>query len=381
MVLAARAEKNAVAIMNNVTQRICRQLGFHTTTIEFRAILEHRGLSYGVYNLKNIAVLPQYRVNVNKQFRLGKDSLNLEGKVGYFNNFSFDERLTIYNLDIEATLARLKFKKWNLHVIHIGDLQQSIGLNIGDALHSSLFRVNNWSSLNLKLGISHALFDMADQFYQNVDFSIAVYQKEDFRVYTQWSYRYSTLAFHKNADLDENLAAILGFKINYQAKKTTLSHRIEARYYGKFYNTFLKTTDVHYRERTPTYGNTTGPNLYPLYRFDRPFGQWAVYNEYNSDALMAGSAELDYLRQIAKFVKLRVTLDMHVIVPREMQVFAFAFYECGAQFILPQDYLLFAGISNKGMNLDKHYPTHYVFMEPVVQIKFSKDLADFDRTK
>jgi hypothetical protein len=32
MVLAASAEKNAAAIMNNVAQRICRQWGFHTTT-------------------------------------------------------------------------------------------------------------------------------------------------------------------------------------------------------------------------------------------------------------------------------------------------------------------------------------------------------------
>lgn len=351
--------------------------------LDLRAIVEHRGFSYGLGNTKNIALLPQARMNLKKNFILkSKDTVFFKAQIGNFNNFESGERLYLYNLDILGNVVNLKYKSWNFELVGIGDLHRNIGLNIYDALFSSIYQIKDVGNNKIKYGFTHGFLSTGLPFdYHNFDLNAAYFNTDKFRIYAQGSIRQSSLFIHKNAPIESLFAGVIGFKFNNKWNKQELFTRLEARYFGDFYNSLLINQDVYYRERADHYGNTVGEQLYPLYRYDRPHGQWALYTMYYGQKLWAGSFELNYMYSILSYLKLRINLDMHLLIPQRLNVFSYGLYEIGAQIQLPQNYQIFMGLSNKGMNLDIHFPTHYVYLEPVLQIKLAKDIAAFNRSR
>ncbi len=351
--------------------------------LDLRAIVEHRGFSYGVGNMKNIALLPQARLNFKKNFILKtKDTISFKAQIGNINNFESGERLYLYNLDILGERININYKTWNLEFVGIGDLISHIGLNIDDAIFTSIYQIKDLGNNKFKYGFTHGYFITGIPLrYHNFDLSSAYYNGDKFRIYAQASIRQSSLSIHKTAPLETLMAGVIGFKINHKWNKHELFTRLEARYYGNYYNSLLINHDVYYREKADHYANTVGEQLYPLYRYDRPHGQWALYTMYYGQKLWAGSFELNYLYSLFSYLKLRVNLDMHLLVPQRFNVFSYGLYEMGAQIHLPQSYQMFLGLSNKGMNLDIHFPTHYVYLQPVLQIKLAKDIAAFNKTK
>jgi hypothetical protein len=96
---------------------------------------EHRGVSYGLYDTKNIALYPVIRVEASDTFRLASQKLIVKGKAGQFLDERLGEGLMIYNIDLQGFQVELGMKDYYFRYTIYGDLYNGIGLNIDD-LHT-----------------------------------------------------------------------------------------------------------------------------------------------------------------------------------------------------------------------------------------------------
>ena len=371
-------------------------------TIQGRTVIEHRGNSYGVYNVKNIALYPQYRISFNKKIAFLKDSIAFSINYGNFNNFKFAEGLTIYNLDIYGNYSKIIFKRFDLEYLHIADLFQGIGLNIDDAFYSGLsYTVKNKSGLSWRSGVHHTFLmptgtdlpPFSEKPDNMVDINTALYKSSKFRLYGQSSFRYNIgqnfpgFRYNNRHNVVESCAALLGASIKKSSKKFNIEVRAEGRYYGSLYKMWFVNTNVYYRNKDQeSYSNTVGSSLYPIIRYNRPFGQWAVYTEYNRGInMLAASAEINMEYALHKNVSISGKTDLHILKPEDHKIFTYPFYDLGFSLHSKKEYGLYLGITNKGMNLDKHYPTYYLFKKPVVMLKLYKNItqfkSDFEQSK
>ncbi len=350
----------------------------HWLKLQVRGIVEHRGMSYGSYNQNNIAIYPLYQIHAQHSWKIKRDSLKLSYKQGHFINFSLGERLTIYNIDVHADILSLKYKKINLEITQISDLFQGIGLNTDDAFHSNIKYLSRLKNYEWENGIGH-VFNASSGLapynlkpFNSVEFFSALHNKS-FKIYSHFSYRYNTL--NNEGDHIEKSAGIIGFSMKYKSPRVNIRIRNEYRHYGTVYNSWFINTNVYYRERNSVYNNTVGPNLYPLMRYDRPFSQWAVFTEYQYSQINVVSFESQIDFKLNDWLSIWLNTDLTCLFPEKASNFLYPFFEGGFLFKVEDQYDLLIGISNKGMNLDKHYPTHYRFEYPLIHFRFQKYLT------
>jgi len=102
----------------------------HITTYT-NITVEHRGSSFGAYNLDNTLFYPRYGIRYKRKFALTQtnidsnpaaDSLALDLYAGWMVDYRNYEGLAIYNIDLNGAYTRLAWKNWEFNILHIGDL-------------------------------------------------------------------------------------------------------------------------------------------------------------------------------------------------------------------------------------------------------------------
>ena len=364
---------------------------------------ENRGMSYGVRDTKSMIVFPHFLFTFERGFPFLGDSLKASVAVGDFPAVRSSEPLMIYNIDVQGALFSVRWRVFEIYLEKAaGDMATGIGLNIDDANHQGI-RLND-----LALGDSVSLTAQAGLFIypqtRRLDDPFLVIGERPINSYHHLSPRGSLLKavglhhYGYSAQLALKLPRLLGLDLhavtslalrdadtagmmmNRMAflaqveasgkwKRGALDALAEYRYYGGLFNNGFRNDDPAYRDPEQThYANTIGPFLYPLRNLDYPFSQWAVFTEYQD--LKDVTAWTLYLKGklflIDRFVA-HGTLDLNYVVPEKTDAFLYPFFSAAIGYEPIDDISATIGVTNRAMNLDKHYPTYYLLTTPTLE--------------
>lgn len=342
-------------------------------TISTSMTVEHRGFSGGTYNENMIIVYPKYMIDYHtvsddNPFKIWDAGGQFRMSAGTFQKLRYYEGLLLYNIDFQAVYMFVQLGRFRLSHLHIGDLKYGIGLDIDDLLDYMI----SVESLNLGKGIMadirFGLTDFADYTHNTgsnnggkpvdvLNVSAGVQLTEGIRYYGQVAYRY----YNGDYETKLKLAALIGGTFEGQAGRFNYSGRFEFRHYGGIFNYQLKEErSTHYRE-TNRYDifNYAGDQLYPLELFDRSFSQWAVFAEYHKRFVDGVTAYAELKYYFGKSQYFYTELDINSIIAEDEDTFTYPFYKAGFGFEAGENNYIIVGMTNKTMNLDKHFPTYY----------------------
>lgn len=334
--------------------------------------IDHRGFSWGPYNTYDIALLPRYYAKYDATFPLQKlnTDLRLYGRVGTQESYHNYEGLMMYNLDVQTVEGAVQLGKLRFSATQIADLQESVGLNI-DGIKDYQLSLNelnvgkNWQS-DIKLGVQSLLGLEYDNIYS---LSAALYH-ENTRFYAEAGYRPT------DYELSLNVGLVVGLKGKTELGRLRLDYKTEYRYYGGGFNYNLRKDNItHYRDTNlPAGSNFIGEQVYPLSFFGRPFSQWAVFTEYDKQWVQGITlfSKLDYT--LAKYFHLFGEMDFNWIAAKDEDTFLYPFYDAGVRFEAPKATYLSVSLTNRAMNLDKHYTTYYLVNAPIFQFAIKRDI-------
>ncbi len=333
------------------------------------------GFSWGPNNTFNIAFLPRYFIDYRKSFRIrGAEGFVFHSRIGTFEKFRNYEGLTLYNLDMQGIVSSLTYRRWQLTLTTVADLQFSTGLNIDGIRDYQLalnrIPINQHWQLDLKTGFQRLLGGFDHR--QMASFSAALHQKH-MRIYAQTDYR-----FNPNYRATLNYAFAGGITGKHTLGSATLAYILEYRHYGGGFNSdFRNEANTHYRKTDqPVGSNFTGPQVYPLSYLNRPFGQWAVFTEYNTKRWVDGisvQAILDY--PFSKQLSWLTETDFHLIAAEGEKTFVYPFYKTGLRIEPLKSTYLSVALTNKTMNLDNYYTSYYLLKHPAFQFELRRDLS------
>ncbi len=372
---------------------------------------ELRGSSYGVFNTGNTIVYPQLRLRYHDTFDVFKRKLAFTFSGGNYNNIRIDEGLTYYNIDAQAFHIYASYGGFTYEQMHIADLLYSIGLNIDDAVTHSFYYTSRKGRKGeiWRFGIGYDVNDIiytynpitgsyyqqynSNQYFRNFyNAYIALIPDSSSRIYFQ----VSNLAGGQIDEANSN-AFLLGAKKEIHQKNFRIFCRGEIRYYGNYFKEDLNEDVVYYRNTTQgavastpaSYGNSIGPNLYPLRNYERPFSQFAAFTEeqFNPYSIAGAALYLDCDFRIYKQIFFKVNLDINYMtwfspyaslsqIPNSAS-FTYPFYKTGFLFQPAKNANLFIGITNKGMNLDNTYQTFYLLKDPYFYFEVTKTVQGF----
>jgi len=374
---------------------------------------ELRGTSYGVYNTGNTIVYPELRLRYHDTFDVFKRKLSVMVSAGNYNNILIDEGLEFYNVDAEALYYTISYDGFTFEHFHIADLLYSIGLNIDDALTHSLYYTTHKgrNGVQWRFGIgfdendivygpntipfsgtSIQLYNSGKEFRNFYDAYAALIPDSSSRMYLQVS------NLNGNAIMTPNTNALLiGAKKEIRRKNFSIFCKGEIRYYGSNFKNNFNEDVVYYRNTSQgavatinaSYGNSIGPNLYPLRNYAAPFSQFAVFTEEQFIPYSVGGATLYLDGELRVYKKLffKVNLDINYMTwfspnATASQItnsasFTYPFYKIGIDFQPAKNIHMFAGVTNKGMNLDNTYQTFYLLRDPYIYFEVIKTVKGF----
>lgn len=338
---------------------------------------EHRGMSYGMYDTKNMVVYPVIQLQVKDSITLLNHKITGEGRAGDILNLRLDEGLFIYNVDGQGGDATLSTGKWKAGFGWFGDFSRGIGLVIDDFGVASLGRTfgknNNTSITASVITAAPPEGKLLDFLYYSVSAS-QTYGRV--RVYGQAAVQSShNRGIFYSKGIGNQSGFIIGAHATNKFKKVAMSNSVEVRYYGSSFNFYHTDRTIRYRDTAGGfYANTVGDYLYPLRKYDRPFSQWAVFTEYLACNVLGASLVGTILFPFNKKADATLDYDLNYISATENKFYntaplkkshiLYSFFTAGLYFKpLPN---LKAGIilTNKGMNLDKSYPTLNQYSSP-----------------
>ncbi len=336
---------------------------------------DHRGFSFAPYNTLAIAFLARYHAAYNKTVSPlnGADSLKINARIGTHENYRNNEGLTLYNMDVQALEGSLQWRKLAVSAERITDLQFGIGLNIDGVVDYKVgfkdLKLNkNWKA---EVGIGRQKYESRPDADGVKYFTTALFNKNT-RWYAEAGYRNSGLDVGESL----NIAFLAGVRGEISRKNTTLRYSAEYRYYGGGFNYSLRNEiNTHYRDTAKGPGlNYIGNNVYPLSFLNRPFSQWAVFTEYDKH-WVSGFSFIAQLKQVLyKKIYLLAEIDYNLIRAQGEVPFAYPFYKIGGMVEAAKGTCLVVSITNKTMNLDKHYTTYYLIDKPVLQFELRRDI-------
>ncbi len=255
----------------------------------FNTTIEHRGWSYGIYDMNNIVFYPNLFFLYSDTIKLGNKNLILNAKIGDFNNDSISNNMYFYNIDWQGIRIRLDFSQYYIQYNHISDLSRCIGLNISELYFLRLGYLSklNYTDLDISTDayIANNLIPVPGNFKfinsPNIDFNFALNKKRKINFLLTFSLpEINKLRSSKNY----NIAGTVKYSLNRNNFKSTYS--ISGKYFHS--TNFLRNhfySKINYTDNSDTtypnliYGNSVGRILYPLKNYWYPVSQWMVYNE------------------------------------------------------------------------------------------------------
>lgn len=352
-------------------------------SIDLDLLFEHRGISYGIYSTDNIVAYPYYKFGLDDDINILNQKFEIKAEIGSFRNVKVHQGLKIYNIDFQGADASITWRNLKLQFIHIGDLGNGIGLGLDELYDYSLgYKVNT----NFQLGFSftknyysptnkYDLFsinqlDLDTNFmgnfrYHNAGAWLEYNVRNSFNVYAQFDVR--TAPFY---NLQDNSGILLGFQKDIKGQNYSITFNSEFRYYGWTYNYGHRDTTVFFRKSPQReefhYSNTVGDNLYPLMNFNNNFSQWAIYTDYQYQNIAGLEFRVSFDKQIYKrFYWLGNFESCTLFKEYSEKPFNYIFYDSHISYRVDNFFEIGYGISNKAMNLDKHYHTFYMRQTPV----------------
>jgi len=357
--------------------------------INFDLYGEHRGVSYGVFNTKNVIVYPIIFAEGIDSFFLGNKKFIIEGKVGQFLNEKLDQGLLIYNIDAQGLQTNIRISEWKVSYTLYGDFYNGIGLNIDDLHALSIVRYFG-NERNTQIGFSINTTNPAyEKKIDNLRLNLfGNYYLKNGVVYSQLGYRTvdkSQPKFEKR--LSKQIGFVIGVKLKDEKRKFVLTNRIEFRYYGKSFNARHFVNGLLYRQPLtvrPLYANTIGEYLYSLRKFETPFSQWTVFTEYQGSNVAGLSLTGLVGYKFSKKIEGELEYDFNEIIAGKDTAFAFLlsgsnnffypFFSFGIYYKPIKNFKAGFIITNKGMNLDISYPTFYLYKRPYFGIKMYRTI-------
>ncbi|MDH5381793.1 MAG: hypothetical protein OEW75_13115 [Cyclobacteriaceae bacterium] len=333
---------------------------------------EHRGFSYGVYNTSNMIVYPRANLVIDKTDTLFSKPINFFVAVGNKTKTRIHEGLTLYNMDAQGWDIHLQWGKLRVNYYQLSDLKRWVGLNINDSYDATLSLEALNINSNWKNDVRFGIYNYNSVFFldgiSGLKFSSGFYNKNT-RLYFEVSNRSSSTI----KSFSDKSAMILGTRWKKSFKKLSFDNKLEARHYGKFYNQGYYNPFIGYRDRNKgNYANSVGEQLYPLTSTYRPLSQWALFTEYQGINVGALTLESDIKYLFRNGVFFRGVIDMNFITPSGENNFLYGLYSFDLGWEPIPDNYFALGITNKGMNLDVHYPTFYNFKNPFFNVSLSR---------
>ncbi len=360
--------------------------------LNFDLIAEHRGVSYGVFDTKSMIVFPKYYVGIDTSVTVGKQKIYFGTNFGNYSNQTIYEGLQIYNMDYQAIDIYIKWSKFRLRYHQIGDLSNYIGLKIDEVFNFILsaedLKLTENYNANLQFGLAsvNKIGHGSDPNLTTPQFNCSAnVRKENLKLYAQYTHR----------DMDEPVSVIdesgflAGISYNLKKSKFTLNTNAEYRFYGKELNRGYIDKDTHYRgginyydslgrvkyKIYDGYDNTIGDNLYPLSFYQKKFSQWAVYTEYQNKNVNAFNFTAEAKYRIYNDFYAKADLDINFIKAETLDLFCYPFYNIGIAWEPADRTSILLSLTNKGMNLDKHYPTFYLYDSPQFMLSVVYDIS------
>jgi hypothetical protein len=179
-------------------------------------------------------------------------------------------------------------------------------------------------------------------------------------------------------------ALVVGFSFKQIFDALHIDITTEYRYYGSDFNIGFIDRTVSYRKPLDSapfgelgnFGNTVGSQLYPLALFNRPFSQWAVFTEYQGNKnLYAGILQAQVTYFFHQRFRANVRLDLNYIASTGDVGFFYPFYDVGLGWEPVPNSFASLSLSNKLMNLDRHYMTAYLNSSPTLNFRLQLSLA------
>lgn len=346
-------------------------------TLELYASLEvdHRGASWGPYNTDNIAFIPRFHAAYSdwRKFNNG-DSMRVFGKMGFYEDFRNYEGLTMYNLDVQGFSAGVQYGKVVITTHRLGDLIRGYGLGIDGMTDYQLgllgLQVTGAWRADLKGGIQKiAGYPQNGGDQQLLAASVAFYRRQ-LRLYAEAGYRGSDFT------PGNRWALLAGISDKVAAGKLKVMWRGEYRFYGGGFNyQFRNESATHFRDvNRPAGSNLIGDAVYPMSFFGRPFSQWAVFTEYDKAWVQAITWFGTVSYQAGKNIAVFSDLDLNYVLADGEASFLYPFYNAGLKLHVVRNTFLGLSLSNRTMNLDKHYTTYYLASRPVFQFELKRSL-------
>ncbi len=376
--------------------------------LEVALIGEMRGMSYGTRNMENMIVYPKFFFTFRHALPLLGDTLHSMVEVGDHHQLESLVPLTFYNIDAQGSRFTLGYR-WleYLYEKAAGDGAFTIGLNIDDANHHAL-RTRDLSFLDstsalFQAGIFHysKRYFLGSSLFESGNPRFADSSPRDSMTRASGL---SPTGLALLTRLERELASGLdgNLTLNYALRLADIGDRLMSRsafllsagldltgedgflgvsgsyrFYGGLFNAGFRNDDVSYREEAEDeeknddffdraandagYANTIGRSLYSLQQLDYPFSQWAVFTEYQDLKDVTGWTL--YAEGRWRFTErffLGGMLDLNLIVPEKIDAELYPFFSCTFGYEPYPGITAEAGITNRTMNLDKHYPTHYL---------------------
>jgi hypothetical protein len=345
---------------------------------------EYRGSSYGVYDTRNTAVIPRVRFTFDTSATIMGVRVGAGVSTGHYVGLRFGEGLTLYNMDAIGTEIWIDVWKLRYYYEKVGDGAMSIGLNVDDFNADGIelrglempgglalrARAGGWSYPQVadlrypKAGPRGELLERMRLRTNGLDGSLAV-ARDSVRVYAHGALRFA----ESDSLLVNRSALVVGASYALDDGRFSMSATAEYRYYGGLFNVGFANNGVAYQETGSNGVTQVGRYLYPLSGMDRPFSQWAVYTEYQDLKDVTGIT----LRARAKLfvwdrIMLRGDVDLNHVRAEKTAGKLYPFFDVGIGWEPVDGTSLVLSMTNKGMNLDRTYPTFYLYDEPAASV-------------
>ncbi len=337
--------------------------------------IDHRGASWGPYNTENIALLPRFHGEYSDWKRLKNgDSVRLFGKMGYLENYRNFEGLVLYNIDVQGFFAGVQYGKVILSSHRVGDLIRGYGLGI-DGMTSYQVEVRDLKGMgawktDLKAGLQKMIGYPATGGDEQLLHTSVAWHKDKLRVYSEFAYRNSSFpAGNRNA-------LLIGFTDSLRFGKWKMNWRGEYRYYGGGFNyQFRNESATHFRDVNRGAGsNLIGTSVYPMSFYGRSFSQWAVFTEYDKPSVQGLSLFGSIAYPVGKNIDAFADFDLNYLLAHGEDPFVYPFYNSGVKMYAMRNTYLALSVTNKTMNLDKHYTTYYYVTKQLLQLELRRTL-------
>ena len=173
----------------------------------------------------------------------------------------------------------------------------------------------------------------------------------------------------RNIDGPEKTAFLAGVSYGLNASCISLNAHAEYRYYGALFNSgFYEPGGISGKY------SLGSKFLYPIELYDRPFSQWAVFTDYQGLNVSGLTFYADLKVPIYSGLFFKGLLDLNQIRAQGQTPFVYPFYVWGFGWQPFAGVSLLYSFTNRTMNLDRSYPTLYLYKSPTSEMRMMWDL-------